>query len=127
MAADPALTDWFSPSVLNWLPYLGWADWRHNCAGAGYILVGRRSSLILDEFLLASPVDTDRRRPCERRLFAEKSGSGEIWSVRGATSGMIVVYAIAPQPLHNEDPSADLARRLAVCCAAISLSDARGP
>src|SRR6266446_150740 len=51
MSTDPALTDWFSPSVLNWLHIWGGPIGGFIVLGAGYILVGRRRRLILDEIL----------------------------------------------------------------------------
>jgi YjbE family integral membrane protein len=106
MATDPALTDWFSPPVLNWLHIWGGPIGGIIVLVAGYILVGRRRRLILDEILagvaLLIWIVVDR---VNDGLFGGANPDlVKIWSVRGATfAAMIVVYAIARNLWHVEE------------------------
>src|SRR5712671_1809733 len=106
MAADTALTGWFSPSVLHWLHIWGGPIGGIIVLVAGYILVGRRRRLILDEILagvaLLIWIVVDR---VNDGLFGGANPDlVKIWSFRGATfAAMIVVYAIARNLWHVEE------------------------
>jgi YjbE family integral membrane protein len=106
MAGDTALTDRFSPSVLDWLHIWGGPIGGIIVLVAGYILVGRRRRLILDEILaglaLLIWIVVDR---VNDGLFGGTSPDlVKIWSVRGATfAAMAVVYFIARSRWHVEE------------------------
>jgi YjbE family integral membrane protein len=98
MATDPALTGWFSPSVLHTLHIWGGPVGAIIVLGAGYFFVGKQRRLLLDEILagvaLLIWIVVDRFNDA---LFGGANPElVKIWSVRGAVfAAMVLGYAMA--------------------------------
>jgi YjbE family integral membrane protein len=105
MAADTALSGWFSEPVLHQLHIWGGPAGGIIAIGSGYILVGRRRRLLLDEILagvaLLMWIVVDR---VNDNLFGGVNPDlQKIWSVRaGVFAVLIVAYAIARSQWHVE-------------------------
>ena len=105
MAADSALNGWFSEPVLHQLHIWGGPVGGIFVIGMGYILVGKRRRLILDEILagvaLLVWIVVDR---VNDGLFGGANPDLlKIWSVRGALFAvMVVAYAVARNQWHIE-------------------------
>src|SRR5882724_3425678 len=106
MAADPALGGWFSPSVLDWLHIWGGPIGGIIVLGAGYILVGRRRRLILDEILagIALLIWIIVDRISDSMFGGADPDLVKIWMVRGVLIlAMTVAYALARKQWHVEE------------------------
>jgi hypothetical protein len=105
MAADSALTGWLSAPVLEQLHIWGGPIGGIIVLGMGYVLVGKRRRLLLDEILagvaLLIWIVVDRLND---GLFGGANPDlVKIWSVRGGVfAAMAVVYAIARSQWHVE-------------------------
>jgi YjbE family integral membrane protein len=105
MAADSALNGWFSEPVLHQLHIWGGPVGGIFVIGMGYILVGKRRRLILDEILagvaLLVWIVVDR---VNDGLFGGANPDLlKIWSVRGALFAvMVIAYAVARNQWHIE-------------------------
>jgi hypothetical protein len=105
MAADSALTGWLSEPVLHQLHIWGGPVGGIFVIGMGYIMVGKRRRLMLDEILagvaLLIWIVVDR---VNDGLFGGANPDLlKFWSVRGALFAVMVVgYAIARSQWHIE-------------------------
>jgi len=112
MVKDVALADWLSEPVVELLHSWGGAVGAIIVLGAGYVLVGKRRRLLLDEILagivLLIWIVVDR---VNESLFGGPNPDlVKIWSVRGGLLAvLIVMYAIARGLWHveNEEVAAD--------------------
>jgi YjbE family integral membrane protein len=106
MVTDSALAGWFSAPVLHQLHIWGGPVGGIIVLAAGYILVGRRRRLILDEILagIALLIWIVIERFIDAYFGGANPDLVKIWSVRGALFAvMIVIYAIARSQWHVEE------------------------
>src|SRR5439155_1560692 len=105
MVKDAVLADWLSAPVLELLHIWGGPVGGIIVVGAGYVLVGARRRLILDEILagIALLIWIVVDRVSDSLFGGPDPDLVKIWSVRGGLLAvLIVVYAIARSLWHVE-------------------------
>src|SRR5207249_9087614 len=110
MVKDAALADWLSEPVLQLLHIWGGPVGGIIVVGAGYVLVGKRRRLILDEILagIALLIWIVVDRVSDSLFGGPNPDLVKIWSVRGGLLAvLIVIYAIARSLWHVEQKELD--------------------